>query len=117
MRDLRGSYLKLQPGEKVSEYIIRHIKARRIFVGCEGGEPLLATAVQVAGSEPFMYSTDFPHEVNAETCKKELPELIHNGALSEAEKDAILCCNAEVFYGITTHRAQQSGASDSANRV
>jgi hypothetical protein len=36
MRDLRGAYLKLRPGEKVSEYIHRHIKGRRIFVGCEG---------------------------------------------------------------------------------
>jgi predicted TIM-barrel fold metal-dependent hydrolase len=100
MRDLRGSYLKLQPGEKISGYIVRHIKSRRIFVGCEGGEPLLATAVKMVGSEPFMYSTDFPHEVNAETCKKELAELIENATLSEADKDAILCRNAEAFYGI-----------------
>ena len=53
MRDLRGSYLKLQPGEKISEYIIRHVNARRIFVGCEGGEPLLATAVKTVGNDPF----------------------------------------------------------------
>jgi predicted TIM-barrel fold metal-dependent hydrolase len=102
MRDLRGRYLKLQRGEKVSDYIIRHIKARRIFVGCEGAEPLLATAVRLVGAEPFMYSTDFPHEVNAETCKKELAELIANDALSEADKDAILCRNAEEFYGLRT---------------
>ncbi|HSK29832.1 MAG TPA: amidohydrolase family protein, partial [Candidatus Limnocylindria bacterium] len=100
MRDLRGSYLKLQPGEKVSDYIIRHIKSRRIFVGCEGGEPLLATAVKMVVNEPFMYSTDFPHEVNAETCKQELGELIDNDTLSEADKNAILCLNAEEFYGI-----------------
>ena len=86
MRDLRGSYLKLEPGEKVSDYIIRHVKARRIFVGCEGGEPLIGKAVQMVGNEPFMYSSDFPHEVNAATCKKELNELIENGELSEAKK-------------------------------
>ena len=100
MRDLRGGYLKLQSGEKVSDYIIRHVKARRIFVGCEGGEPLLATAVRIVGNEPFMYSTDFPHEVNAATCKKELDELIENEALSTRDRQAILCDNAVKFYGI-----------------
>jgi predicted TIM-barrel fold metal-dependent hydrolase len=100
MRDLRGSYLKLERGEKVSDYIIRHVKARRIFVGCEGGEPLLATAVKMVGAEPFMYSTDFPHEVNAEICKKELAELLDSATLSETAKDAISSRNAEKFYGI-----------------
>jgi len=100
MRDLRGGYLKLQSGEKVSDYIIRHVKSRRIFIGCEGGEPLLATAVKMVGNEPFMYSTDFPHEVNAEICKRELDELIENGELSDADKEAILYDNAAEFYGI-----------------
>ena len=100
MRDLRGAYLKLQPGEKVSDYIIRHVKARRIFIGCEGGEPLIATAVRMVGNEPFMYSTDFPHEVNATTCKHELDELIENAELSANDKEAILYRNAEWFYGI-----------------
>jgi predicted TIM-barrel fold metal-dependent hydrolase len=98
MRDLRGQYLKLQAGEKISGYIIRHVKARRIFIGCEGGEPLLGTAVKIVGNEPVMYSTDFPHEVNAVTCKKELNELIENHELSEADKDAILQNNAIKFY-------------------
>ena len=102
MRDLRGSYLKLETGEKVSDYIVRHVKARRIFVGCEGGEPLLATAVKMAGAEPFMYSSDFPHEVNSETCRHELNELIENRELSDDEKEAILYRNASEFYGMGT---------------
>ncbi|HSQ13432.1 MAG TPA: amidohydrolase family protein [Candidatus Deferrimicrobium sp.] len=100
MRDPRGSYLKLQLGEKVSDYISRHVKARRIFVGCEGGEPLLATAVKMLGAEPFMYSSDFPHEVNSETCRHELDELIENEELSEADKEAILHRNAVKFYNL-----------------
>ena len=100
MRDLRGAYLKLQSGEKVSQYIIRHVKAGRIFIGCEGGEPLIGKAVEMIGNQPFMYSTDFPHEVNAATCKHELDELIENKDLSEADKAAILYQNAERFYGI-----------------
>jgi uncharacterized protein len=98
MRDLRGAYLKLQPGEKVSDYIVRHVKARRIFVGCEGGEPLIGKAVQMVGNEPFMYSSDFPHEVNAETCVRELDELTENPALSAEDKEAILYRNALEFY-------------------
>jgi predicted TIM-barrel fold metal-dependent hydrolase len=108
MRDLRGSYLKLQGGEKVSDYIVRHIKSRRIFVGCEGGEPLLATAVKMVGNEPFMYSTDFPHEVNAETCKKELAELIDSKELSDSDTEAILYKNAVTFYGLSSRQPQSS---------
>lgn len=100
MRDLRGSYLKLQTGEKVSDYIVRHVKARRIFVGCEGGEPLLATAVKMVGAEPFLYSSDFPHEVNGETCRHELMELMDHPDLSDNDKDAILCSNAMNFYNL-----------------
>ena len=100
MRDLRGSYLKLQAGEKVSDYTIRQVKARRIFIGCEGGEPLLTTAVKMVGNEPFMYSTDFPHEVNAQTCKEELEEVVESEELSEADKEAILYDNAIKFYGM-----------------
>ena len=37
-----------------------------------------------------MYSTDFPHEVNAGPASKELNELIENHDLSDADKDAIL---------------------------
>jgi uncharacterized protein len=102
MRDLRGGYLKLQPGEKVSDYIIRHANARRIFVGCEGGEPLIATAVKMIGNEPFMYSSDFPHEVNAATCKQELDVLIENKELSDGDKVAILHDNAVAFYGFNS---------------
>ena len=100
MRDLRGQYLKLQAGEKISGYIIRHVKARRIFIGCEGGEPLLGTAVKMVGNEPFMYSSDFPHEVNSETCRHELNELIENERLSDADKEAIFYKNAIQFYGL-----------------
>lgn len=104
MHDPRGSYLKLHPGEKVSDYIIRHVKRRRIFVGCEGGESLLATAVKMVGSEPFMYSTDFPHEVNSETCRHELAELIDNKNIAEDAKEAILHGNAEEFYRLAHDR-------------
>lgn len=100
MRDLRGGYFKLQSGEKVSQYLIRQIHARRIFVGCEGGEPLIGKAVQMVGAEPFMYSSDFPHEVNAATCKHELDELLENRELTSGDLEAILHRNAVEFYGL-----------------
>jgi predicted TIM-barrel fold metal-dependent hydrolase len=47
-----------------------------------------------------MYSSDFPHEVNAQTCKRELNELIENAQLSDEDKEAILFANALEFYGL-----------------
>jgi predicted TIM-barrel fold metal-dependent hydrolase len=46
-----------------------------------------------------MYSSDFPHEVNAQTCTRELNELIENAQLSDEDKEAILFANALEFYG------------------
>lgn len=54
----------------------------------------------MVGSESLMYSSDFPHEVNAETCKRELLELFENKDLSEKAKDEILYGNALYFYDI-----------------
>jgi predicted TIM-barrel fold metal-dependent hydrolase len=54
----------------------------------------------MVGPEPFMYSSDFPHEVNSETCKKELGELLKNDELSEKDKESILHGNAVEFYGL-----------------
>ncbi len=96
----RGDLLTLKPNEKVSDYIIRQVKAGRIYVGCEGDEPALAYAVKVVGSEPFLYSSDFPHEVNTETCMKEIQELVDNGELTEEAKGAVLHENSRRFYGL-----------------
>jgi predicted TIM-barrel fold metal-dependent hydrolase len=54
----------------------------------------------MVGNEPFMYSSDFPHEVNAATCKKELAELVENEGLSDHDKNVILQRNAAEFYGL-----------------
>jgi len=98
--DLRGEFFKLQKKERVSDYIMRHIKAGRIFVGCEGDEPDIAYAVKRVGNEPFVYSSDFPHEVNNEFCKKELREMRENPELTEADKAAVLYLNAQRFYNL-----------------
>ena len=45
-----------------------------------------------------MFSTDFPHEVNAELCKHEVTEICENDELSDVDKAAIMYLNAERFY-------------------
>jgi predicted TIM-barrel fold metal-dependent hydrolase len=44
-------------------------------IGCEGGEHQLVTVMDYFGCAPFMYSSDFPHEVNVRSCLRELAEL------------------------------------------
>ena len=93
---------ELQPraDESVCAYLRGHAQAGRVFVGCEGDEPSLAEAIRQIGSEPFVFSSDFPHEVNNEMCKHEIQELLDNATLSAADKAAILHGNAERFYGL-----------------
>ena len=98
--DPRGRFLKLREKESVTGYIKRHVDEGRIYVGVEGDELTLPFAVSVVGNKPFIFSSDFPHEVNNETCKAELEELDENKRLSEDDKDAVRYRNAERFYGL-----------------
>jgi predicted TIM-barrel fold metal-dependent hydrolase len=92
--------LSPRPDEKVSDYIRKHVKEGRLYIGCEGDEPALPFAVKQIGAEAFLYSSDFPHEVNNELCKAEIQELWHSEELTAAEKEAILHRNAERFYSL-----------------
>jgi hypothetical protein len=96
--DPRKEFLQLRKGERVSDYVIRHIQEGRIFIGCEGSEPDMAHAIKRVGNGPFFYSSDFPHEVNNQFCKKEIHELLENDELSADDKAAVLHRNAERFY-------------------
>ena len=99
--DPEGQYLQLRKGEKVSDYITRHIQAGRIFIGCEGSEPDLAHAIRRVGNGPFIYSSDFPHEVNNDFCKAELREILENDELTATDRAAVLHRNAERFYNLS----------------
>ncbi|MEK7215967.1 MAG: amidohydrolase family protein [Chloroflexota bacterium] len=94
----RGDILQLREGEKVAGYMIRQMKERRMFIGCEGEEPSIAYAVKTVGNEPFFFSSDFPHEVNIEMCQHELGEIVDNHELTDADKQAILYQNSAAFY-------------------
>ena len=86
--------------DKVSAQIRRYIQEGRLFIGCEGDEPSIAHAISLLGREAFVYSSDFPHEVNNDTCKEEIREFLDNPELSPADKEAVMHANAERFYGL-----------------
>lgn len=104
-----GRILEPQNGQKISSYLLDHIKAGQIFIGCEGDELGLSTLVRMVGSEPFLYSSDFPHEVSNESCKHEIEELLENKELSQADKEAILHGNAERFYRLNASELRPAG--------
>jgi predicted TIM-barrel fold metal-dependent hydrolase len=99
--DPRGEFSGPKPDEKVSAYIRRHVDAGRIYIGCEGEEPTIGTAVKLVGNKPFVFSSDFPHEVNNVFCKHEIQEVLEHDELSDEDKVAILGGNAARFYRIT----------------
>jgi uncharacterized protein len=83
----------------VSDYIRKHVREGRLFFGCEGDEPMMATAIKELGGGAFIYSSDFPHEVNNESCRHEINEFLKNGTISVADKAGVMHANAERFYG------------------
>lgn len=87
-----------QIGEKVSDYIIRHANEGRLYFGIEGDEPLLATAIEAVGSQPFIFSSDFPHEVSNDMIKSELEGIRTNDLLSPSARDGLLNTNASALY-------------------
>jgi len=94
----RGDIITPRDGEKIAEYMIRQMRERRLFIGCEGDEPAIAYAVKTVGNEPFFFSTDFPHEVNIEMCQHEVEAVLENAELTDGDKQAILYRNSAAYY-------------------
>jgi len=94
----RAELLRLPEGKSVADYIRELVRASRLVVGIEGGESDLAYAIKVAGEQAFVFSSDFPHEVNVHTVKKEIRELSEREGISEKAKEAVLRDNAAQFY-------------------
>jgi len=103
--DPRGELLQLPEDMNVREYLISLCRQGRVRVGVEGDEPALAYAVHVAGPEAFIFSSDFPHEVNLGSIRHEIEELIEIEELSPEEKEAILWKNSLDFYGLSSAAA------------
>lgn len=81
------------------DYIKKLIADDRFFLGIETEELTMPFAIEVVGNKPFFYSSDFPHEVTNESCKRDLAELMESGRITEDDKAAMLYGNAERFYG------------------
>ena len=84
--------------ETPSEYILRHIRDGRLYIGCEGEEPALGFAATRYSADAFLYSSDFPHEVTTEMCKREIQEVRESEELTDTAKEAILNRNALRYY-------------------
>lgn len=85
-----GLSLKKRPEE--------YFQSGRIFVGCEGNEKALAYAIERVGPEPFMFASDFPHEIPMHDCKREIEEILERKDLKDEHKGMILGENARRFY-------------------
>lgn len=90
-REYGGLELKHSPEE--------YFRQGRIFVGCEGNERALAYAIQRVGPEPFMFASDFPHEISEENCMEEIDEIVEREDIQEEHKLLILQENAKRMYG------------------
>jgi uncharacterized protein len=98
--DLDGEILGgPQHGEKASDYFKKQLRAGRIFVGFDCDDDGLGVAIDKGGREPFLFGSDFPHEVfDATKCRHEIDELLEREDLTFADKEAALGGNALKFY-------------------
>jgi predicted TIM-barrel fold metal-dependent hydrolase len=84
--------------EDPSRYIKTLIKDGRLYLGIETEELTMPFAIKTVGSEPFFYSSDFPHEVTNASCKHDIGELLESDEIAAEDKAALLYRNAERFY-------------------
>jgi hypothetical protein len=74
------------------------IRDGRLYLGIETEELTLPFAIKAVGNKPFLYSSDFPHEVTNESCKHDIGELMESGEIGEDDKAGMLWRNSETFY-------------------
>jgi predicted TIM-barrel fold metal-dependent hydrolase len=86
-------------GGDLTKMLLEKLRNGQLFVGVEGDELSLSAAVKIVGAQPFVFSSDYPHEVNAEICRHEIEELLENGDVEQSQKEAILYQNAAKLYG------------------
>jgi predicted TIM-barrel fold metal-dependent hydrolase len=70
----------------------------RVFVTVEGNERALSYAIERIGPQPFMFASDFPHEITLDNCMEEIHEIEERDDLKDEHKDLILGDNARRFY-------------------
>jgi predicted TIM-barrel fold metal-dependent hydrolase len=77
-----------------------YFRSGQVFVGCEGNEKTLAYAIERVGPDPFMFASDFPHEISLDNCMGEINEILERKDIREEPKAAILGDNAKKFYAL-----------------
>lgn len=99
--DIEGNLLGgPKPGERASDYFKKHLREGRIFIGFDCDDDGLSAAVAKGGRQPFLFGSDFPHEVfDAVKCRHEIDELLERKDLTLDDKAALLGGNALRFYG------------------
>ena len=89
-----------RPDENGCDYLVRHMREGRVFVGYECDDASLGYAVTRAGRGPFVFASDFPHEsTNAKYIRGEIDEVLEREDLDQADKEALLGGNTIRFYG------------------
>ena len=88
----------IREGEDPSRYVKKLIDENRFYLGIETEELTMPFAIKTVGNKPFLYSSDFPHEVTHESCKHDIGELLESDEITEDDKAAMLWRNAETFY-------------------
>lgn len=86
-------------GLELKHHPEEYFRSGRIFVGCEGNEQALAYAIQRVGPEPFMFASDFPHEISEANAMEEIDEILEREDIQEEHKTLILHENARRMYG------------------
>ena len=74
------------------------IEEDRFYLGIETEELTLPFAIKTVGHRPFLYSSDFPHEVTTKSCIHDIGELMESDEITDEDKAAMLYRNAERFY-------------------
>ena len=84
--------------DEPASYVKKLIDEGRFYLGIETEELTMPFAIKTVGNKPFLYSSDFPHEVTNESCKHDIGELMESGEITADDKAALLWRNAETFY-------------------
>jgi predicted TIM-barrel fold metal-dependent hydrolase len=88
----------IREGEEPGAYVKKLISENRFYLGIETEELTMPFAIKTVGNKPFLYSSDFPHEVTNESCKHDIGELMESDEITKDDKAALLWRNAETFY-------------------
>lgn len=99
-QDPNGRFLKVGSGRELRERVQGYIDNGQLFIGVEGDENCLPYAIQSWGSKPFVFSSDFPHEVNHESIREEIEELLELDSLTEEDKKNVLRNNAVRLFSL-----------------